>query len=57
MGMDIKEFPMTRKQEIIARAKKAIMEFDDKAAKEVAKEALAAGISPADIIHDGYTEA
>ncbi len=55
--MDTREFPMTRKQEIIVRAKKAIMEFDDKAAKEVAKEALAAGISPADIIHDGYTEA
>jgi trimethylamine corrinoid protein len=48
---------MAKKQDIIARAKEAIMEFDDKAAREVAQEALTAGISPADIIRDGYTAA
>lgn len=48
---------MVKRQEIIEKAKEAIMEFDDRAAKEVAEEALAAGISPADLIRDGYTAA
>ncbi|MDN5309081.1 MAG: trimethylamine corrinoid protein [Methanolobus sp.] len=33
------------------------MEFDDRAATEVAGEALDAGISPAELIEDGYTAA
>lgn len=33
------------------------MEFDDRAATQVAEEALDAGISPAELIEDGYTAA
>ncbi len=45
---------MLNKQEIIAKAKEAIMEFDDKAAKNIANEALAAGIHPAELIEEGF---
>jgi trimethylamine corrinoid protein len=46
-----------KKQDILERAKRAIMEFDDRAATQVAEEALDAGISPAELIEDGYTAA
>jgi len=37
---------MASKEDIIARAKNAITEFDDEIAAEVAGESLAAGIDP-----------
>ncbi|MCQ6963787.1 methyltransferase cognate corrinoid protein [Methanolobus chelungpuianus] len=48
---------MVTKEEIIAKAKEAIMEFDDEMATEVAEEALAAGINPAELIEEGFTAA
>jgi trimethylamine corrinoid protein len=48
---------MLKKQEIIVRAKEAIIDFDDKAAKRIASEALAAGIDPAELIEEGFTAA
>lgn len=48
---------MVTKTDIIAKAKEAILDFDDEAAGEVAKEALAAGISPAELIEEGFTAA
>jgi trimethylamine corrinoid protein len=46
---------MASKEEIIARAKEAITEFDEEMAAEVAEEALAAGIDPVELIEKGYT--
>lgn len=46
---------MASKEEIIARAKEAITEFDDEIAAEVAEEALAAGIDPVELIEKGFT--
>lgn len=48
---------MVTKTDIIAKAKESILDFDDEAAGEVAKEALAAGISPAELIEEGFTVA
>lgn len=48
---------MVTKTDIIAKAKEAILDFDDEAAGEVAKEALAAGVSPAELIEEGFTAA
>ncbi len=48
---------MLNKQEIIAKAKEAVMKFDDMAAKEVAKKALDAGIDPEELIEQGFTAA
>jgi trimethylamine corrinoid protein len=48
---------MLKNQEIIAKAKGAILDFDDKAAKMIAKEALEAGIDPLELIEKGFTEA
>lgn len=48
---------MVTKTKIIAKAKEAILDFDDEAAGEVAKEALAAGVSPAELIEEGFTAA
>lgn len=48
---------MVTKTDIIARAKEAILDFDDEAAGEVAKEALAAGINPAELIEESFTAA
>ncbi|MDI3539847.1 MAG: trimethylamine corrinoid protein [Methanolobus sp.] len=48
---------MATKEQIIAKAKAAILDFDEDAAAEAAEESLAAGISPADVIQDGYTAA
>jgi trimethylamine corrinoid protein len=48
---------MVTKEEIIAKAKEAIMEFDDEMAEEVAEEALAEGINPAELIEEGFTKA
>ncbi|WP_342306203.1 B12-binding domain-containing protein [Methanolobus sp. ZRKC5] len=48
---------MLKKQEIIAKAKKAVMEFDDKAAKKIATEALDAGMDPSELIEEGFTAA
>lgn len=48
---------MVTKTDTIAKAKEAILDFDDKAAGEVAKEALAAGVSPAELIEEGFTAA
>ncbi|QLC48930.1 cobalamin B12-binding domain-containing protein [Methanolobus zinderi] len=46
---------MATKEEIIAKAKQAILDFDEDAAAEVAQEALDADVSPAELIQDGYT--
>ena len=48
---------MATKEEIIANAKAAIMDFDDEAAEEAAEEALDAGIAPIEIIEDGFAAA
>ena len=48
---------MATKAEIIAKAKAAILDFDEEAAEEVANEALKAGINPAELIQDGFTSA
>lgn len=48
---------MVTKTDIVAKAKEAILDFDDEAAGEVAKEALAAGVSPAELIEEGFTAA
>lgn len=48
---------MVTKTKIIAKAKEAILDFDDEAAGEVAKEALAAGVNPAELIEEGFTAA
>ncbi len=48
---------MAIKTDIIAKAKEAILDFDDEAAGEVAKEALAAGVNPAELIEEGFTAA
>ena len=48
---------MATKDEIIAKAKEAIANFDNDAAAAAAQEALDAGISPVDIIQDGFTTA
>lgn len=48
---------MVTKAEIIAKAKAAILDFDEEAAEEVANEALKAGINPAELIQDGFTAA
>jgi methanogenic corrinoid protein MtbC1 len=46
---------MATKAEIIAKAKAAILDFDEEAAEEVANEALKAGVNPAELIQDGFT--
>ncbi|MGD9777898.1 MAG: B12-binding domain-containing protein, partial [Methanosarcina sp.] len=46
---------MANKEEIIAKAKDAITDFDDELAAEVAAEALAAGIDPVELIEKGFT--
>jgi len=46
---------MASKEDIIARAKEAITEFDDEIAAEVAEEALVAGIDPVELIEKGFT--
>ena len=46
---------MASKEEIIAKAKEAITEFDEDLAAEVAAEALAAGVDPVELIEKGYT--
>lgn len=48
---------MVEKQEIISKAKEAIMRFDDKAAKAIAEEALVSGIDPEELIEEGFTAA
>ncbi|HII00816.1 TPA: dimethylamine corrinoid protein 3 [Methanosarcinaceae archaeon] len=40
---------------IIAKAKEAITEFDEELAEEAAKEALAAGMDPVELIEKGFT--
>lgn len=46
---------MASKEEIIAKAKEAITDFDEELAAEVATEALAAGVDPVELIEKGYT--
>lgn len=48
---------MATKAEIIAKAKAAILDFDEEVAEEVANEALKAGVNPAELIQDGFTAA
>jgi trimethylamine corrinoid protein len=45
------------KEEIIARAKAAILDFDDEEAEEAAEEALEEGIDVLEIIENGFTAA
>lgn len=47
---------MSKKEEIIAKAKAAVTEFDGDAAEEVANEAIKAGVSPVDVIQLGFTK-
>jgi trimethylamine corrinoid protein len=47
---------MSNKDEIIAKARAAVTEFDSDAAEEVANEAIKAGISPVDVIQLGFTK-
>lgn len=46
---------MASKEDIIARAKDAITDFDDELAAEIAGEALVAGIDPVELIEKGFT--
>ena len=46
---------MASKEEIIAKAKASITEFDEDMAAEAANESLAAKIDPVEIIEHGYT--
>lgn len=48
---------MATKEEIIAKAKAAILDFDDEAAEAVAQESLDADVNPAELIQDGFTAA
>ncbi|WP_406655635.1 methyltransferase cognate corrinoid protein [Methanolobus sp. ZRKC2] len=48
---------MTTKEEIIAKAKAAILDFDEDEAAEAAQEGLDAGVDPVDLIQDGFTVA
>ena len=48
---------MATKEEIIARAKAAVLDFDDEAAEEAAQEALDAGIDAIEIIENGFSAA
>jgi trimethylamine corrinoid protein len=48
---------MASKDEIIAKAREAIDEFDKEMAEEAAQEAIAAGIDPVEIIEKGFTAA
>lgn len=48
---------MATKEQIIAKAKAAILDFDEDVAAEVAQESLDAGVNPADLIQDGFTAA
>jgi trimethylamine corrinoid protein len=48
---------MFKNQEIISKAKEAILDFDDKAAEMIAKEALEAGIDPLELIEVSFTGA
>ncbi len=46
---------MASKEEVIAKAKASITEFDEDMAAEAANESLAAGVDPVEIIEHGYT--
>ncbi|MDO9517443.1 MAG: methyltransferase cognate corrinoid protein [Methanosarcinaceae archaeon] len=48
---------MATKEEIIAKARAAIANFDNDAAAAAAQEGLDAGINPVEIIQDGFTAA
>ena len=48
---------MATKEEIIANAKAAILDFDDEAAEDASQEALDAGVDVLEIIEDGFTAA
>ena len=48
---------MANKDEIIAMAKEAIMEFDSEMAEEAAAEAIKAGLNPVEVIEHGFTAA
>lgn len=47
---------MSKSNEIIEKAKNAVLAYDSDAAEEAAQEALKAGISPVDIIQLGFTK-
>jgi trimethylamine corrinoid protein len=49
------DLKMASKEDIIARAKDAITDFDDELAAEIAGEALVAGIDPVELIEKGFT--
>ncbi|SFM71036.1 cobalamin B12-binding domain-containing protein [Methanolobus profundi] len=48
---------MATKEEIISKAKAAILDFDDEAAAAAAQEGLDADVDPVDLIQDGFTAA
>ena len=45
------------KEEIIAKAREAIINYDKKIAQKAAEEALAAGVSPIGLIEEGFCTA
>ncbi len=48
---------MASKEDIIARAKAAVLAYDQEEAADVAKESIKAGISPVEVIQEGFTKA
>ncbi|WP_407356179.1 B12-binding domain-containing protein [Methanolobus sp. WCC5] len=44
------------KEEIIFRAKHAVMDLDESAVERIAREALEAGINPVELIENGFVE-
>ncbi|WNY27524.1 B12-binding domain-containing protein [Methanolapillus ohkumae] len=48
---------MANRDEIIAKARESIMEFDGEMAEEAAQESIKAGINPVDMIENGFTAA
>lgn len=47
---------MSKNNEIIEKAKAAVLAYDTEAAEEVAQEAIKAGVSPVDVIQLGFTK-
>ncbi|MDW7732582.1 MAG: B12-binding domain-containing protein [Methanolobus sp.] len=46
----------TTKEEIIDRARHAVMDLDESAVERIANEALEAGMDPVDLIEQGFIE-
>ena len=44
------------KEELIDRAKRAVADLDESAVEQIAREALEAGVSPVELIEEGFIE-